>query len=809
MSHLTTYVIKRNGTKEEIKLEKVQKRINILCKEFNLDRIDVFTIAKEVINKISNNIETKTLDTFASQIAAGYILNDIQYGRLAGVIAISNHQKNTSGDFVKVTQRLYKNVSGSKDSPLVKKGYYEFVMKHKERILKEIDYKRDYKCTFFSIMTLLRSYLTKVDNTNPDNTDKYDIIERPQDLWMRVAIGLNYHRDNIEDVIDSYNMYSNQYATQASPTLFNAGATKSQLASCFLLNMEDNIEGIFKTVSDCAYISKWSGGIGFSASKIRSSGSVIRGTNGQSSGIVPMLRMLNELTKYINQGGRRNGSIAVYLEPWHADIESFCELKKQDGHNDKRARHLFYGLWVPDLFMKRVKEDKTWSLMCPDQCPGLSETYGEKFEALYQKYEQEKKYVKQIPAKKLWYHILDCQHQTGVPYMMFKDNVNRKSNQMEEGTIQSSNLCTEIVQYTNSKKYAVCNLASLCLPKFIINGVFDFTLLIKMTRLVTRNLNNTIDLSYYPTPETKNSNMESRPLGLGVQGLADVFCILDIPFDSQEARDLNVLIFEYIYFAALTESSAIAKRDGPYKNFKGSPFSKGKLQFHLAGMTIDDLKTKDKLNWKGLINDIVKHGTRNSLLTTVMPTASTSQIMGNNECIEPYTRNIYVRSTLVGEYCIINEHLVKRLMQLNLWTKNVTDQIKYDGGSVQNIREIPKQVKDVYKTAYEIKTKAIMDLAIGRSPFVDQAQSNNLFFDNPNDARLTSSHFYAWKNGLKTAMYYLRSTPSSNPLNFGMEQSDIDKIREDRRNFKEKGAIKRNLNKDTENCEDEICTSCQ
>lgn len=794
-------VIKRNGNKEKVSFDKIIARIEAICEKLKLTRINVIEIAKQTIQGLYDGIHTEELDFLAAQKCAENIMDDPQYDKLAAGLCVSNLHKTTSNDFMEVTDKLY-NYIGIKGNkvPLISDEYYDNVIKNKDLINSIIDYDRDYYFDFFGIKTLEKSYLVRIkynpddvsnnkSNTNRDENKEVKImrnigrvIERPQHLFMRVAIGI--HGSDMGNVIKTYNYMSNQYFIHASPTLYNAGMTRPQLSSCFLMGMDDNIESIFKTMTDAAYISKWSGGIGIHISDIRSKGSLINGTNGLSDGWVPLIRHVNTLVQYINQGGKRNGAIALYGEPWHSDIFEFCELKKANGKEELRARDIFLALWIPDLFMKRVENNEMWSLMCPFECPNLSNVYGDEFEKLYTKYENEGKYMKRVKASELWFHILECQIETGVPYMLYKDACNEKSNQKNYGVIKSSNLCAEIIEYSDTKEYAVCNLASICLPRFVEYDdlgkkyVFNFDKLIEVSGICTENLNKIIDINYYPVPETKISNLKHRPIGIGVQGLSDVFYKMDIPFDSDEAYKLNKQIFETIYFGAITKSIELAKIYGPYETFKGSPFSQGKLQFHLWGISEDDLLMN--YDWKTVINDIMKYGIRNSLLTSIMPTASTSQIMSNTECIEPKTTNLYTRSTLAGEYIVVNTYLVEKLITCGLWNKEVKDEFLFDNGSIQNIDSIPYDIKNVFKTAFEIKTKPILNMAIGRGPFIDQSQSTNIFSKSPDFDMLTSSHFYGWENGLKTGMYYLRSVAAVDPVKFGLDPEVNKKIREKR-----------------------------
>jgi len=795
------HVIKRKGNIEDVSFDKIHIRIKSITKLLNLSRVNTFNIAKETIEGLYDNITTEELDLFAASKCADKIQNDPQYDKLAMGILVSNLQKTTSNDFMVVTNALRNNIDvlGS-NHPLVCERYTKVVADNLEIINKTIDYSRDYLLDYFGFKTLEKAYLNRVknmanddikinlNNTIPEfiNIQKNGrIVERPQHLFMRVAIGI--HFEDIEKVLLCYDMFSRLCISHASPTLYNAGSVKPQLSSCFLLHMTDSIEGIFdKTISEAANISKWSGGIGINMSSIRAKGSYIRGTNGNSDGIIPLIKVLNEIARYVNQGGRRKGAIAVYLEPWHADVYEFCQLKKKGGAEELRARDMFLALWVPDLFMKRILEKGVWSLMCPDKCPGLNLAYGEEFEKLYIKYEQEGRFNKQVPALDLWNHILSCLLESGVPYIMFKDHVNRKSNQKNIGIIQGSNLCTEIMQVSTEDETAVCNLASLCLPKFIqvdSNGkkYMDYNLLIDAARLATNNLNKIIDVNYYPSNRAKKSNLSHRPVGVGIQGLADLYCILDLPYDSIEADDITKRIFETIYFACLTESCELAKQYGPYSSFNGSPFSQGILQFHMWNLKEEDLLMN--WDWKSLIEDIKKYGVYNSLLTTIMPTASTSQIMGNNECTEPYTYNLYKRSTMAGEHIVINSHLVEKLIDLGLWTEDIVNTMMYDNGSVQYIPEIPENIKNIFKTSFELKSKPIIDRALSIAPFIDQSHSLNLYFSKPDTIQLHSALFYSWQRGIKTGVYYLHGRPAADPIKFGLDTSDIKKIEKKRTEY--------------------------
>lgn len=774
----TMQVIKRDGRSENVSFDKIIARVQSIKTYMNLDRVNAVEIAQETVRGLRDKITTIELDVYAADKCAERIMDDPQYGILAAGICVSNLHKNTSSDFLQVTELLYNNSYNGTKGALVTENYLNTVKNNIDIINKTLNYANDYLYDFFAIKTLENAYLIKINKK---------IIERPQHMIMRVAIGI--HGSNIDDAIETYNFMSNRYFTHASPTLYNAGSPRPQLSSCFLLHMEDSIEGIFDTISNVAKISKYAGGIGIHMQDIRAQGSLIRGTNGNSKGVIPIIKILNETGKCINQGGKRNGAIAIYIEPWHSDIFEFCELKKNTGIEETKARDIFLGLWIPDLFMKRVQSKGIWSLMCPDKCPGLTDAYGDAFEELYIKYENEKRYNRQVNAVDLWKHMMAAQIETGIPYVHFKDHANRLSNQQNIGTIKSSNLCGEIIEYSDKNEVAVCNLASICLPTFIKDGVFDFELLSKVSGIITKNLNRIIDVNFYPIKEAKTSNLRHRPIGIGVQGLADIFCILNIPYESEDARTLNKAIFEAIYYGALRSSCDIAKVEGPYSTFEGSPFSKGLLQYHLWG--IDESSFVLKQDWSLLVEDIKKYGTRNSLLTTVMPTATTSQIMGFNECVEPYTTNIYTRSTLAGSYTLVNKYLIEKLISLNLWTKEIKDELLFDNGSVQKIDAIPNDVKEIFKTAFEMKIKPLLQLAIDRGPFIDQSQSMNIFMGEPDFNRLSSSHMFAWENKLKTGMYYLRSRPTVNAIKFGLEIDTANRI-----------TNKRKAN------EPPVCTSC-
>lgn len=786
-------VIKRNGEREKVSLNKITERIKSICTKFKITSIDEVEVAIETITGLTNGITTEELDIYAANKCAEKVSRNYDYAILAAGISVSNLHKSTPEDFIEVTNRLYynKDKQGA-NCPLITNEYRSFVKKNIETIRNAIDYERDYYFDFFAIKTLERSYLIRLSDKKPINCNNNSsnkeidirkeigwLVERPQHMFMRVSLAI--HLDDINAAIETYDMMSNRFMVHASPTLYNAGTIHPQLSSCFLLNMDDSIEGIFETITDAAMISKRAGGIGINMSNIRSKGSKIRGTNGNSDGLVRLIKLLNEEARYVNQGGRRKGAFALYIEPWHADVYDFCELRKVQGAEELRARDIFLALWVNDLFMKRVQSNGDWCLMCPDECLGLTETYGEEFEALYIKYENEGRYKKKVKAYHLMMHILGCQTETGMPYMMFKDNVNNKSNQKNVGTIQCSNLCSEIVEYTSKDEIAVCNLASICLPRFVESDKdnkdklsINYTKIYQTAKVLTKNLNKIIDINFYPVDKAKVSNMRHRPIGVGVQGLSDVFMMMDLPYDSDEARDINTRIFETIYFGCLESSMELAKLNGPYETFQGSPFSEGKLQWHLWGLKKEDLLMD--WDWDKLISDIIKYGTRNSLLTTVMPTATTSQIMGCTEACEPRTTNLYTRSTLAGEYIVVNPFLINKLSKLGLWTDEIREEFIYDNGSIQNIDEIPDEIKAIFETAFEMKSKPIVRQAIGRGPFIDQSQSQNLFSNKPDFNKLYQTHLYSWSNGLKTGMYYLRSQAAVDPIEFGLDQESINRI---------------------------------
>jgi ribonucleotide reductase alpha subunit len=787
-------VLKRDGTNEEVSFDKVLRRIKNLSDGLN---VNPTLISQKICSQIYNEIKTSMMDELGAEECASLSTEHPDYGKLSSRIIISNHHKNTSPSFSETISILYNNYDiHNKHCPLVSKDLYDIVNLHKLKLNDVINSDRDFNLDYFGYKTLERAYLLKVKGV---------VIERPQYMYMRVALGI--HNLDIKDAIETYNLMSEGYFIHATPTLFNAGTPRPQLSSCFLLPMEsDSIEGIYNTLKSCALISQSAGGIGLWVHNIRAKGSIIRGTNGISNGLTPMLRVFNNTARYVDQGGgKRNGSIAIYLEPWHADIEDFLLLKKNFGNEEERCRDLFYALWICDLFMKRVKEEGDWTLMCPDECRGLQDAHGDEFEKLYLKYESEGKGKKTIKARDLWFSILESQIETGVPYILFKDACNRKSNQQNLGTIKSSNLCTEIVEYSSPDEYAVCNLASIGLPKYIKNGEFDYGLLRNVVKIITKNLNKVIDINYYPVPQTETSNKRHRPVGIGVQGLADVFAILKLPFDSDGAKEVNRKIFENIYYASLEMSMEISKKReikikrynelkshvteeerkefelltqelklipeelnrteylGSYSSFIGSPSYHGKLQYDLWNIT-----PSTDLDWDGLKENIKRYGIRNSLLLAPMPTASTSQILGNNEAIEPFTSNMYLRRTLAGEYILVNKYLIKDLIEINMWNKNIKDQIVLNYGSVQSL-DIPQEMKDRYKTVWEIKQRHLIDMSADRGAFICQSQSLNLFIESPDYKKLSSMHFYSWQKGLKTGIYYLRTKPQAKAQQFTID----------------------------------------
>ena len=760
--------MKRSGKQEAVHFDKITSRVMKLSYGLNLKSEDIIEIAKKVIIGIYNGVPTTELDNLAAETAASFTTKHPDFAVLAARIAVSNLHKNTTKSFSETASLLYNyidNKTGDK-APLLADDVYEIIEKNADRLNASIIYERDYHFDFFGFKTLEKSYLLKVNGK---------IVERPQHLFMRVALGI--HKTDIDAAIETYNLMSEKWFIHATPTLFNGGTPKPQMSSCFLLSMkDDSIEGIYETLKNSALISQSAGGIGLNVHNIRATGSYIKGTNGTSNGIIPMLRVFNDTARYVDQGGgKRKGAFAIYLEPWHADVFGFLDLRKNHGKEEMRARDLFLALWVPDLFMKRVEADGQWSLFCPNEAKNLHTTHGAEFEALYEKYEKEGKARKTIPARDLWNAILDAQIETGNPYILYKDAANEKSNQKNLGTIRCSNLCTEIIEYSDDKETAVCNLASISLPRFVEGNKFNFEKLLEVTQIVTRNLNKIIDNNYYPLEETRRSNFRHRPIGIGVQGLADVFMLLGLPFESDVAKVLNKNIFETIYYAALVASKNIAKESGAYETFEGSPLSKGIFQFDMW-----NVQPSDRYNWDELRAEIKEHGVRNSLLLAPMPTASTSQILGNNECFEPYTSNIYNRRVLSGEFVVVNKHLLKDLMGLGLWNDSMKQRIIAANGSVQNIEEIPANLKEIYKTVWEIKQRTIIDMSADRGAFICQSQSLNLFVEQPNFAKLSSMHFYTWKKGLKTGMYYLRTKAATDAVKFTvdmdvMKQSAIDK----------------------------------
>jgi len=748
-------VLKRSGKKEDVSFDKITARIRKLCYGLNQEHVHPLEIAKRVIQGLYDGVSTSDLDNLAAETAANMATVHPDYALLAARISVSNLHKNTEKSFFKTMKKLHAYVDPKTDQPaaLISDETMQVIQKNKDILDSSIVYSRDDTFDYFGFKTLEKSYLLRMEGK---------VVERPQHMIMRTAVGI--HGEDIESAIETYELISQKWFIHATPTLFNAGTPRPQLSSCFLLSMtEDSIPGIFETLSRCAKISQSAGGIGLSAHNIRAKGSYIKGTGGQSNGIVPMLRVFNDTARYVDQGGgKRKGAFAVYLEPWHADVYDFLELKKNHGKEEMRARDLFYAMWIPDLFMERVQNDEMWSLFCPAEAPNLYDCHGGEFEQLYHQYEQEGRARKQVKAQDLWFEILESQIETGTPYILYKDAANKKSNQSNLGTIRSSNLCTEIIEYTAPDEVAVCNLASISLPKFVKeDGSFDHEKLYEITRVVTRNLNKVIDINYYPVPEAENSNMRHRPIGIGVQGLADAFILMRYPFDSPEARKLNRDIFETIYYAALTESCTLAGKEGAYSTYEGSPASRGELQFDLWGVS-----PSDRWNWDELKADIQEKGLRNSLLLAPMPTASTSQILGNNECIEPYTSNIYSRRTLSGEYVIVNKHLLRDLIALDLWNDELKQEMMAANGSIQNIDDIPQDIKDLYKTVWEMSQKVIIDMSADRGAFICQSQSLNLFLENPSFGKLSSMHFYAWKSGLKTGMYYLRTKAAVDPIKF-------------------------------------------
>ena len=809
-------VVKRDGRKEPIMFDKITDRIRKLNYELN-SLVDPVKVAMRVIEGLYDGVTTSELDNLAAEIAATMTTTHPDYAKLAARISVSNMHKNTKKSFSETMKDLYEYVNPrtGKKAPLLSDEVYKIIEKNSDKLDSSIIYNRDFSYDFFGFKTLERSYLLKLNGK---------IAERPQHMLMRVSIGI--HLDDIDSALKTYELMSKKYFTHATPTLFNSGTPKPQMSSCFLLAMkDDSINGIYDTLKQTAKISQSAGGIGLSIHNVRATGSYIAGTNGTSNGIVPMLRVFDGTARYVDQGGgKRKGSFAIYIEPWHADIFDFLELKKNHGKEEMRARDLFYAMWTPDLFMKRVEEDSTWTLMCPNECPGLFDCHGEEFEKLYIKYEKEGKGRKTINARELWEKILESQIETGTPYMLYKDSSNRKSNQKNLGTIRSSNLCTEILEYTSKDEVAVCNLASIALSMFVKDGEFDHQALFDVTKQVTKNLNRVIDRNYYPVKEAENSNFRHRPIGLGVQGLADTFILLRLPFTSDEAKKLNQEIFETLYFAAVTSSMEEAKIDKPYQSYKGSPISEGEFQHNLWGIKDDELS--GRWDWKGLRKSVKKHGVRNSLLVAPMPTASTSQILGNNECFEPYTSNIYTRRVLSGEFIVVNKHLLEDLVNLGLWNEDLKQELMRNNGSVQNIKGIPDDIKELYRTVWELSMKDIIDMARQRGYFIDQSQSLNLFVEGATMSKLTSMHFYGWKSGLKTGMYYLRTKSAVDAIKFTLdntkskaEETKVEVSAEATTSVKEKGKkqvaveplkpeeLKQMLDK-SKSSEDDDCLMC-
>jgi ribonucleoside-diphosphate reductase alpha chain len=769
-------VVKRDGRRESVRFDKITARIENLCYELDPKFIQPIEVAKKVIDGLYDGVTTSELDNLAAEVCASLTVRHPDYAILAARIAISNLHKTTSQSFSNTMKRLYTyvNPKTGANAQLLDTEVYGIIKQHAAKLDEAIDYKRDFSYDYFGYKTLERSYLIRLDGK---------VVERPQHMLMRVAVGI--HREDLDAAIETYDLLSEKWFTHATPTLFNAGTPKPQLSSCFLLTMkDDSIDGIYDTLKQCAKISQSAGGIGLSIHNVRAKGSYIKGTNGVSNGIVPMLRNFDMTARYVDQGGgKRKGSFAIYLEPWHADIKDFLELRRNHGKEEMRARDLFYALWIPDLFMQRVENNEDWSLFCPNEAPGLADCHGEEFVRLYEKYEKEGRARETIKAQELWFEVLESQIETGTPYMLYKDAANGKSNQQNLGTIKSSNLCTEIIEYTAPDEVAVCNLASIALPKFITEGQdgilrFDHQKLYEITKVATRNLNKVIDINYYPVEEARKSNFRHRPIGLGIQGLADAFILLRMPFDSVEARALNEDIFETIYYAAAETSMELAKTQGTYETYDGCPASKGILQFDMWGVT----PKSGRYDWDSLKEKIKKFGLRNSLLVAPMPTASTSQILGNNECFEPYTSNIYTRRTLSGEFIVVNKHLMRDLIELGLWNDTMRNRLISTNGSVQAVPGIPQNIKDLYKTVWEISQKIIIDMAADRGAYICQSQSMNIFMQDPNFGKLTSMHFYAWKKGLKTGMYYLRSQAATAAIKFTLDKSQLEQPKMEKAN---------------------------
>ena len=762
-------VIKRDGRKESVKFDKITARIEKLSYGLNTEFVKTIEIAKKVIDGLYDGVSTQELDELASETAATLTTKHPDFATLAARIAVSNLHKTTSKSFSSTMKRLYTyvNPKTGENASLLSKEVYGVINKNAALLDSSIIYDRDFSYDYFGFKTLEKSYLLRLDGK---------VVERPQHMLMRVAIGI--HMDDLDSVLETYNLLSEKWFTHATPTLFNAGTPKPQLSSCFLLTMkEDSIDGIYDTLKQCAKISQSAGGIGLSIHNVRATGSYIKGTNGVSNGIIPMLRNFDMTARYVDQGGgKRKGSFAIYLEPWHSDIFEFLQLKKNHGKEELRARDLFYAMWIPDLFMKRVESNSEWSLFSPDEAKDLHETYGEEFEKLYEKFEKEGRARKTVKAQDLWFEILESQIETGNPYILYKDACNIKSNQKNLGTIKSSNLCTEIVEYTSPDEVAVCNLASIALNKFVKDDMtYDHKKLYEITKVITKNLNKVIDVNYYPVEEARNSNMRHRPIGIGVQGLADTFILMRQAFDSPEAKKLNEDIFETIYFGAMEASMEIAKKEGTYKTYEGSPVSKGIFQFDMWGVA----PSSKRWDWTKLKREVKKHGVRNSLLLAPMPTASTSQILGNNECFEPYTSNIYTRRVLSGEFIVVNKHLLKDLIKLNLWNESMKNRLMEANGSIQGIKEIPDNIKLLYRTVWEVSQKSIIDMAADRGAFICQSQSMNIHMQDANFGKLTSMHFHAWKKGLKTGLYYLRTKAAADAIKFTIVKDEKSKTKEE------------------------------
>tara|TARA_B110000003_G_scaffold8954_1_gene9257 strand:- start:2656 stop:5049 length:2394 start_codon:yes stop_codon:yes gene_type:complete len=757
---MTMQVVNRKGEREDVRFDAIHEKLRSLTHGLDPVWVDPGHVTKLTIEGLYDGVTTRELDQLAAETAASLASQHPDYSRLAARICVDDLHRSTKDTFTDVITDLreYIDPESGKHAPLISEEVYGIIMENAEILNNHIDYSRDHNYDYFGFKTLERSYLLRLNG---------EIAERPQHMLLRVAVGI--HHANITKALETYDLMSQGYFTHATPTLFNSGTPTPQMSSCFLLTMQDDsLDGIYDTLKQCALISKSAGGIGLSIHHIRSKGSYIKGTNGESNGIVPMLRVFNDTARYVDQGGgKRKGSIAIYLEPWHPDILAFLDLKKNHGKEELRARDLFYALWTPDLFMERVEQNADWSFFCPNECPGLQDAYGADFKALYEKYESAGLARETLPARTVWDKVVESQIETGTPYMLYKDAANEKSNQKNLGTIRSSNLCTEIMEYTAKDEVAVCNLASIALNKYVDmeNNSFNHQLLYDVTYHATGNLNRVIDVNYYPVPEARNSNMRHRPIGLGVQGLADTFALLQLPFESPEARKLNKEIFETIYFAACTASKDAAIAEGAYSTFKGSPASKGELQFDLWGMN----DHSGRWDWTTLKGEIIEHGMRNSLLLAPMPTASTSQILGNNECFEAFTSNLYVRRTLSGEFIVLNKHLVRDLIALDLWSLNMKDEILRHKGSIQAIEGIPDHIKDLYKTTWEIKQRHVLDMAADRGAYVDQSQSMNIHMVDANPAKVTSMHFYGWKQGLKTGMYYLRTKAAADAIQFTVE----------------------------------------